>query len=404
MLLLSMTIILGTLTIHDAVPLEDQNDVGNPVKRNYRFVEANNQFALSILNALDKKNNIIMSPWSFSMTLGMAYLGASGSSAREMEEVLGYRSAGIERDLVHDGFRIEESALKRVHGKNELSSANVVLVQEGYTLSKSYKDDLKRYYNSSTTEINFTRPQSVLQWVNAWGYWTSNSKIKQILTETPPKTTKLMLLNGVYFKGNWLNPFNPEHTRLEDFTNENGRKVTVPIMHMINNVSYVAYHKLGVYAVNFPYDGEDINMMVLLPTENNNLNAVEDKLTTAVLEDILAQMEMQTINVGFPKFELKDDRKMKETLKSLGMQSAFSENEADFSRIAETRDLYLEEVIHKAVIQVNENGTEANANTVIPLMNKRKLPEFFANRPFLFLIRNMRSGAILFIGHVVQLE
>ncbi|XP_076347316.1 intracellular coagulation inhibitor 2-like [Tachypleus tridentatus] len=403
-MLLSLAFILGTVSIYDALPLEDQIGVVDSVQSDYRSVIATNQFALSVLNALDKKANIIMSPWSLSLALGMAYLGASGSTGREMEEALGYRSAGIQGNQVHEGFRIQESVLKRVQVKNELSSANIVLAQEGYTVSKSYKDGLKRYYNSSTIEINFGKPQSVLQWVNAWGYWNSNSKIKQILTETPPETTKLMLLNGVYFKGNWLSPFKPENTSLEAFTNESGRKVTVPIMHMISNVSYVAYHELGVYAVNLPYDGEDISMMVLLPEEDNNLNAVEDKLTLAVLEDMLAQMKMQPITIGLPKFELKDDRKLKETLKSLGMQSAFSENKADFSKIAGTDDLYLEEVIHKAVINVNERGTEANANTIISIMSKRKLPEFIVDRPFLFLIRDRRSGAILFLGHVVELE
>ncbi|XP_013775862.1 serine protease inhibitor 2.1-like [Limulus polyphemus] len=403
MMLLPLTAIFGFFAICGGVLFSGQVDVTDSAES--KIVKANNQLALSVLKALDKKHNIVMSPWSLSMAFGMAYLGASGRTAHEMENVLGYGFVGIKGVSVHDLLRKEDNLLKSGSSdKNELSNANVVLIREGYTIFKSYKDNLKRFYNSSITEINFTRRQGVLQWVNAWGYRSSKGNIRKLLTEVPPETTKLMILNGVYFKGKWSNPFNPDFTYVGPFTNENGQKVFVPMMYTINEVLFTVDKKLGVYVVDLPYVGNDISMIIFLPTPNSNLEKVENALTLTTLDEILTQMGKETLQIILPKFELKDDRKLKETLKSLGMQTAFSDIEADFSGITGTRDLFVEEVVHKAVIRVDEEGTEAAANTVLTINSKRKPFEFLVNRPFLFLIRDNRRGVILFLGHVTELK
>lgn len=421
MMLLPLTAIFGFLAICGGVRFSGQVDVtdfsGQVDVSDFsgqvdvtdgvesKIVKANNQLALSVLKGLDKKSNVFISPWSLSMAFGMAYLGASGRTAQEMENVLGYRFAGIKGVSVHDLLRNEDHLLKSGSSdKNEFSNVNVILVQEGYAISKSYKDSLKRFYNSSVTEINFARSQGVLNWVNAWGYWSSKGKIVKLLTEVPPETTKLMLLNGVRFKGKWLNMFNPDFTYFGRFTNGNGQTVTVPMMYMINQVLFTVHEKLGVYVVDLPYVGNDISMIILLPTPNNNLEKVERELTLTTLEEIRTQMDKQTLQIFLPKFELKDDRKLKETLKSLGMITAFSATEADFSRITGTRDLFMEELVHKAVIQVDEEGTEAAANTVVNIISKRKPLEFLVDRPFLFFIRDNRRGVLLFLGRVTKLK
>ncbi|XP_076340160.1 iripin-8-like [Tachypleus tridentatus] len=412
MMLLPLTAIFGFLAICGGVHFSGQVDVTHfsgqvdvTDRVESKIVKANNQLALSVLKGLDKKSNIFMSPWSLSMAFGMAYLGASGRTAQEIENVLGYRFAGIKGVSVHDLLRNEDHLLKSGSSdENEFSNVNVVLVQEGYTVSKSYKDSLKRFYNSSVTEINFARSQGVLDWVNAWGYWSSKGKIMKLLTEVPPETTKLMLLNGVHFKGKWLNTFNPDLTYFGRFTNENGQTVTVPMMYMINQVLFTVHEKLGVYVVDLPYVGNDISMIILLPTPNNNLEKVERALTLTTLDEILTQMNRETLQIYLPKFELKDDRKLKETLKSLGMITAFTATEADFSKITGTRDLFMEELVHKAVIQVDEEGTEAAANTAVNIISKRKPLEFLVDRPFLFFIRNNRRGVLLFLGRVTKLK
>ncbi|XP_013784561.1 serpin B10-like [Limulus polyphemus] len=334
----------------------------------------------------------------------MAYLGAAGVTAREMENALGYRASGIEGESVHKGFKTEQSRLNSIQEKYELSSINAALIQNGYTISQSYIDGLEQYYKSAIKEVNFTDSVSVLEWANAWGYWASHSKINNLLSEKLPETTKMILLNGVYFKGKWLKPFDPKNTREEVFTNENGQEVVIPVMHGTFNTPYAEYAHLSTYAISFPYVDEDMSMIVLLPSEISDLKSLEKGLTTAILDDILSQMETQVVKVGLPKFELNDNRNLKKSLKSLGMESTFTEINADFSGITGNRDLYLEEVLHQAVIQVNEEGTTAAANTVIQLDNRRKSLELIINRPFLFLIRDNRSGLILFLGRVAQLK
>lgn len=367
-------------------------------------VKANNEFTLSLYKSLDKPSNAFISPWSLSVSLGMAYLGAAGDTAREMEGALGYRTSGVQGESVHLGFMTEQNRLNSVQEKYELSSVNAALIQKGYTISQSYINGLEQYYKSAIKEVNFTDSLSVLEWVNAWGYWASHSKINSLLTKKLPETTKMVLLNGVYFKGKWLKPFDPKNTRDETFTNENGEEAVIPFMQMTFDASYAEYANLSTYAISFPYVDEDMSMIVLLPSEISDLKSVEKGLTTAILDDILSHMETHVLKVGLPKFELKDSRNLKKSLKSIGMESSFTNIKADFSGITGNRDLYLEEVIHQAVIQVNEEGTEAAVNTVIQLDNRRKPLELFINRPFLFLIRDNRSGLILFLGRVAELK
>ncbi|XP_013790637.1 serpin B6-like [Limulus polyphemus] len=377
------------------VVLQEQEDA--------KVVEVNNQFALNLLKSLDRKNNVLISPWSLSVSLGMAYLGAAGGTAQEMEEVLGYRTLGIEGEFLHNGFKKEQGRINSIQEQYQLSSVNAVLIHKGYTISKSYSDGLEDYYQSSLKEVNFTDPETVLQWANAWGYWASKSSIQNLLRDSPSKTTKLLLLNGVYFKGKWLKQFDPKNTQEEVFTTENGQEVVVPIMHETFNASYAEYPKLGTYAVSLPYTDEELSFIVLLPSTNSDLKTVEKGLTTAILDDILAHMTSEQVRVGLPKFELKYNHKMKEALKNIGMRLAFSEIKADFSGITGKRDLHVEEIIHQTVIQVSEEGTVAAANSVVQLGNRRKSLELTINRPFLFFIRDNRSGIILFMGRVVML-
>ncbi|XP_076347317.1 intracellular coagulation inhibitor 1-like isoform X1 [Tachypleus tridentatus] len=389
---------IAVLVVASCVAVMPSGEHRNSSTEEDKVVEASNRFAVSLFKELNKKGNIIISPWSLSTVLGMAYLGANGSTAQEMEDVLEYRTAGIEGKSVHNGFKKQHNILNDANTKNEVSSVNVALINSEYEIAKSYKDYLELYYNSTVKELNFTQADSVLQWVNTWGYWASRGKITKMLTETPPKETRLMLLNGVYFKGNWLNPFNPEDTRLEDFLNDDGKTVMVPMMHMTESVAYTEDVNLGVYAASFPYEGENMSMIILLPAENYNLTDVENRFTPVILDDILSSMNKYKIKIGLPKFELKNDHKLKDVLQSLGMQSAFSKHGADFSGITGTYDLYVDEIFHKTFIRVNEEGTEAAANTVIQIHNRRKLPEFFVNRPFLFVIRDNRNGIILSWG------
>ncbi|XP_076322914.1 intracellular coagulation inhibitor 1-like isoform X1 [Tachypleus tridentatus] len=387
------TILVSVLAFCDLVVSQEETDV----------VKVNNQFAFTLLKSLDKRDNFFISPWSLSVSLGMAYLGASGGTAREMEDVLGYRSLGIQGESLHNGFKEEQNKINSIKEQYQLSSVNAVLLHKGYTISKSYSDGLEVYYKSSLKEVDFTDPDSVLQWANAWGYWASRSSIQNLMTELPSKTTKLLLLNGVYFKGKWLNQFDPKNTQEGSFTTEDGEEVVVPIMYQTFNISYVEYPKLDTYAVNLPYKDKELSMIVLLPSMTSDLKTVEKGLTTAILDDILAHMTSQQVKVGLPKFELKYNHNMKEALKGIGMRSAFKENRADFSGITGKRDLYIEEVVHQAVIQVSEEGTVAAANSVVQIGNRRKPLELIINRPFIFFIRDNRSGIILFMGRVVML-
>jgi len=216
--------------------------------------------------------------------------------------------------------------------------------------------------------------------------------------------TRLVLTNAIYFKGVWTTQFDKKATRSADFTTLDGKKIKVPMMHSKGRYGYLSDRKTGLQVASIPYKGDELSMVVLLPRSPEDLGALTATLQADRLTGWIAAMRKQEIDLYLPRFKMTSSFALKDVLMKMGMVDAFSRRGADFSGMNGKKDLHISAVIHKAFVDVNEEGTEAAAATavVIEAKSMRITPVFRADRPFLLLIRHNRSGAILFMGRLTE--
>lgn len=327
----------------------------------------------------------------------------------------------------------------------ELRVANALWVEKTYPLSPAYLDTIHKYYGASGAfSADFKGdPEGERQKINAWVLQQTNERIKDLL---PPRSisamTRLVLANAIYFKGQWSKPFDAGDTKDEDFNLADGTKVSVPMMHnsSLNGGRYGAFNadgspfatprvisfgrqpdektlypgKGGFLVAELPYKGGDLAMVAIVPRDIDGLAALEEKLSGANLAAWLAKLEGRKIDMQLPKFKLETEYCMNGTLKALGMVRAFTPpgqaGGAQFDGMCASQDpankLYIGYVVHKAFVEVNEKGTEAAAATAIVMATAAAraampfVPVFRADRPFLFAIRDVKAGTILFLGRL----
>lgn len=263
---------------------------------------------------------------------------------------------------------------------------------------------MKETYGVSITPVDYAdAPGEACKTINEWVESQTAEKIKDLIKEsdlTPPPA--LVLVNAIYFKGDWESQFKKDQTRESDFTVPNGGTTKVPLMHQTGDFGYKATGNMQI--LELPYTGKSLSMVVLLPRAADGLNEIENTLTPGNLRAWLSGLATQRVNVAFPKFRIEWGVKdLKPTLKALGMKTAFIWRQADFSGMDGTMSLFIGAVLHKAFVDVNEAGTEAAAATaVIMPRGMAHFPDFRADHPFLFLIRDNATGSILFLGRVTN--
>ncbi|MCL5773260.1 MAG: serpin family protein [Firmicutes bacterium] len=382
-----------------SIPAKNKNhDAGNAV------VNANNQFAFDLYFKLkDKEDNIFFSPWSISSALVMTYEGARGKTAQEMQSVLHFpKDDGIRRA----SFKEINDRINKKDKKYKLSTANALWAQQAYPFLPEYKNLIQQYYGGKITNLDFIKDaEKSRKIINTWVEQQTNNKIKDLI---PPDIlgplTRLVITNAIYFKGNWLTQFNKKNTKKADFKIEPARTVKVQMMSLTRKkFNYAEADKLQI--LELPYNGEELSMLVLLPKENN-LKFAENYLNQEKLNELKNSLAEQQVDVYIPKFKLETKYMMKSTLKEMGMPTAFS-SFADFSGMDGTQKLKIDAVIHKAFVDVNEEGTEAAAATAVIITEKAvqrpsKKIIFRADHPFIFIIQETKTGNILFMGRVVN--
>jgi serpin B len=368
-------------------------------------VQGNTEFALSLYAQLhSQEGNLFFSPLSLSTALAMTYAGARGQTAEQMATVLHFPVeqqqlppvfATLSKDLHADG---------ETHGY-QLHVANALWGQKGYRFRPDFLSMTKTYYGAGLNEVDFqTAAEEARKTINAWVEQQTKDKIKDLI---PPgaldKLTRLVLTNAIYFKGDWLSPFRKPLTKEEDFKVSADRQVTVPMMHQTGFFKY--FDEDHFQALELPYVGGKLSMVVLLPKKVDGLAEFEQSLTAQNLTKWLPQLQQHEVVVTLPKFKVTAEFTLNKILSSMGMPLAFSPHAADFSGMSEEKDLYLSAVIHKAYADVNEEGTEAAAATGIVMRALSAGPPpaiFHADHPFVFLIRDNNSGSILFLGRLIQ--
>ena len=366
--------------------------------------ESTNRFAMDLYDLLRREEgNLFFSPYSITSALAMVWAGAQGDTAREMAETLRFDKP--EKD-VHAGFQTLNAVVNKPSDAVTLRVANALWGQRDYSFLQPYLDLVRTCYGGALESVDFIGDaEGARQRINAWVEKKTEDRIKDLL---PPRSlddmTRLVLTNAIYFKGLWENEFDPDKTRDEPFHLLDGQVVEAPRMHQTQEVPYAEND--AVRAVHLPYQGGDVSMLVLLPRDVDGLPGVEAELDAAYIEALLERMATRRVRLGLPRFTTTSEFSMGGTLKKMGMPKAFSPVEADFSGMTGDRDLFISAVVHKAFVEVNEEGTEAAAATGVVMKITATMPtdptEFIVDRAFLFILRHEPTGAILFMGRITD--
>jgi len=364
-------------------------------------VQGNTEFALDLYQELrTREGNLFFSPYSISTALAMTYAGAQGNTARQMARVLRFR---LEDERLHPVFAMLESHFAEVQKKGQvrLSVANSLWPDERFALLKEFLAMTKLHYGVLITGVDYRDTEAARQRINAWVEEKTEHKIEELI---PPAVlnplTALVLVNAIYFKGDWASQFEEALTEESPFWVTPEEQVLVMMMTQKHEYRYGQDGSLQV--LELPYAGEDLSMVVLLPREPGGLGKLETALTAENLDRWTRRLWETEVEVFLPRFEVTLPFRLDDTLKSMGMIDAFSAK-ADFSGMA-GGPLGIAAVLHKAFVKVDEEGTEAAAATAVVALRAAPVPPpaFRADHPFLFLIRENATGSILFLGRVVN--
>ena len=375
-----------------------------------RLTAGNSAFACDLYQALRRKpGNLFYSPHSISLALAMTYAGARSATATQMANTLHFT---LSPDSLHPAFNSLDLELARrgegAKGKDgkgfRLNIVNAIWGQNGYKFLPAFLDVLAENYGAGLRLLDFGQaPEESRLTINNWVSDQTEGKIKDLIPrgEIGP-LTRLVLTNAIYFNAAWRLPFSKDRTADGPFYLLDGSKVTVPMMQQSESLRYAAGP--GYQAVELPYDGQQLAMLILLPGAGQ-LAAFEGSLNAEQVEAIGRGLAPKQVALTMPRFKYESSFKLNETLRAMGMADAFTPKVADFSGMDGTHDLFIGAVLHKAFVAVDEAGTEAAAATavVMKLMSSPVSPvQVTVDRPFVFLIRDLETGAILFVGRVVN--
>ncbi|WP_461863337.1 serpin family protein [Thermococcus sp.] len=366
-----------------------------------KMAVSNNRFAIDLYRELSGKDgNLFFSPYSIFVALSMVYEGTGGKTAEEMRSVLHIPRDELER---REGMReLILSVDKPASDAYVLRTANALWVQRDYPVKESYISIMRKFYLSQVNEANFKDdPRGAESEINRWVEKQTAGKIRKLVSGLSP-LTRLVITNAIYFKANWSRRFDPHNTRNETFHTLNGT-VIVPMMHQKGRFRYTEGE--GFQALEMPYTGGRLSMLIILPARGR-LREIEEKLTPDFINKTLDEMKTENVEVVVPKFRFESTYFLRKTLMEMGMRTAFTDR-ANFSGISD-RPLAISQVIHKTFISVAENGTEAAAATAVIMTaaaapgQKPEYKVFKADHPFIFLIYDRKTGAILFMGRLMN--
>jgi serpin B len=373
------------------------------------LVNGNSTFTLNLYQAIKERGgNLFYSPYSISLALAMTYAGARGETEQQMADTLCFT---LPQDRLHPALNSLDIELSRrgegAKGKDEegfrLNIVNAIWGQKDYKFLSGFLDVLAENYGAGLRILDFaSAPEESRITINNWVSDQTEGRIKDLIPQgLIDSLTRLVLTNAIYFNAAWQDPFNEDATYDGTFYLLNGDEITVPMMRQTESFGYGEGD--GYQAVELPYDGREVSMVILLPMAGN-FASFEDLLDAQQLDEIIGRLEYREVALTMPKFEFDSEFSLGETLAAMGMPAAFSGG-ADFSGMTGNRELFIADVVHKAFVSVDEAGTEAAAATavVMPMAMPPEEPvEVTIDRPFIFLIRDIETGTILFVGRVVN--
>ena len=370
------------------------------------IADANTAFAFDLYAQLKSSpGNLFFSPYSISTALAMTYAGARGETEKQMAQVLHF---GKDKASVNRAFGELQRQLAEAEKQKgiQLNIASALWAQQGHPFLPAFLNTAQADYQTNLKQVDFkSSAEAARGEINHWVAQKTQEKIQDLLPSGSLNAlTRLVLANAIYFKGVWAAPFEKAETRPQPFHLSATSQIEAPLMSQTDDVRYM--ETADFQAVELPYSGNVLSMVILLPRQIDGCGQLESKLAPALLSSSLAQMKKQKVDIFLPRFKAQSGFGLGGTLASMGMADAFG-SKADFSGMDGSRLLYISGVFHKAWVEVKEEGTEAAAATVVTMrpsaiMKPLPRPVFRADHPFIFLIRDTRSGSVLFLGRLAD--
>uniref|UniRef100_A0A0B7AP59 Serpin domain-containing protein n=1 Tax=Arion vulgaris TaxID=1028688 RepID=A0A0B7AP59_9EUPU len=401
-------------------PRPESNNDGLPagvnrqmLRRAAKIHNASTPFAARLFQIVANRplSNIVISPLSVHTALTMTMLGAKGKTEKEMFATLGFKAAGLRNKMSHQAYKALLASLQNVNIKIKLSTANAVYVKPSIPLENSFRQGLVQWYNASFDSFQLDHPRGPENPINSWVSNVTSNKIQNLLPAgsiTP--LTALVLINAIYFKAPWAKPFTGV-TRPGEFRSLADGVQMIDTMTTVNTYRYADHHNTEV--IELLYEGDRLAMYILLPNASSNITSLQQKLTNSgrpghnTIDPFFENLRPEYLRLFLPKFKIDNNAvNLNEPLKEMGIVEAFNDKKANFTGISSRGDLYINSVLHKAFIDVNENGTEAAAATAVIIGIRSALPrqtrEVKVDRPFMFVIRDNVLKEILFLGAFVS--
>jgi len=364
-----------------------------------QLVESNNAFGLTLFRETvrqEEQKNIFLSPLSVAMALGMAYNGASGSTEEAMRNTLEF--GNLTTQEINESFKSTMALLSDLDPNVRFQIANSIWYRLGFDVRQDFIDVNRTYFDAEVRGLDFSSPDAV-NIINRWVDENTHGKIKEIIDAIDPFAV-MFLMNAIYFKGDWTFQFDKKLTTDDWFYKPDGSPVSCRMMTQEGSFHY--FETDDFQAIDLPYGDGKFSMTVFLPKAGKSLDAWISQLTPENWAEWIGSFSKKNLTLFLPKFRLEYEITLNDVLTALGMGIAFDPNQADFSRINNEVDLYINKVKHKTFVEVDEEGTESAAVTSVEIWITSAGEVMRVDRPFVFVIREHHSNAILFVGKIVE--
>ncbi|KAF7242638.1 Neuroserpin [Varanus komodoensis] len=377
------------------------------------------EFSVNVYNQLratGEDENIIFSPLGIAIAVGMVELGAHGSSLKEIRHAMGYE--GLKNGEEFSFLKDLSDMTTTEDSQYVMKLANSLYVQNGYHINDKFLQLMKKYFKAEVEDVDFSQSIAIASHINKWVENHTNNMIKDFVSARDfSALTHLALINAIYFKGNWKSQFRPENTRTFSFTKDDESEVQIPMMYQQGEFYYGEFsdgsnEAGGIYQVlEIPYEGDEMSMMIVLSRQEVPLATLEPLVKAQLIEEWAGSVKKQKVEVYLPRFSIEQEIDLKDVLKGLGITEVFSRS-ADLTamsgfvegdNLADNKELYLSKAVHKSVLEVNEEGSEAAAASGMIAISRMAVlyPQVIVDHPFFFVIRNRRTGEYISFASVV---
>lgn len=366
-----------------------------------KLVEADEKFGLKLFRRVvqsEPDKNVFISPLSVSMALGMTYNGAAGTTEEAMRHVLEFGDLSFEE--INESFQSLIALLSQLDPRVRFDIANSIWYRLGFDVEQDFIDVNQTYFDAEVRGLDFSSPDAI-DVINGWVDQNTNGKIQEIIDSINPLTV-MFLINAIYFKGTWTYEFDKDLTSDDLFTTPDGSQIPCKMMNQEGEFLYLETDDFQ--AVDLPYGDERFSMTIFLPRPGKSVDSLIAQFTPENWTGWIGSLSKTSLNLQFPKFKLEYEIKLNDVLQALGMGICFEPGQADFSKMNRDFDLFISQVKHKTFVEVDEEGTEAAAVTVVEIRLTSTGSVMRVDRPFVFVIRENQSNTLLFMGKIVAPE